>query len=107
MRQDAWVNEIGEGLTEVRVKVSQPAVEHTVLVLKPPNGFHPAAYPAQFFDTIEINSSFYRPPAALSVRGWVQRVAGNPRFKFTAKLFRGFTHAGNATREDEGAVKES
>jgi hypothetical protein len=32
MRQDAWVEEIGEGLTEVRVRVSQPAVEHTVLV---------------------------------------------------------------------------
>jgi len=27
MRQAAWVEEIGEGLTEVRVRVSQPAVE--------------------------------------------------------------------------------
>jgi len=32
MRQAAWVEEIGEGLTEVRVRVSQPAVEHPVLV---------------------------------------------------------------------------
>jgi hypothetical protein len=30
MRQDDWVEEIGEGLTEVRVRVSQPAVEHCV-----------------------------------------------------------------------------
>ena len=30
MRQDAWVGEIGEGLTELRVRVSQPAVEHLV-----------------------------------------------------------------------------
>ena len=32
LRQDEWVEEIGEGLTEVRVRVSQPAVEHKVLV---------------------------------------------------------------------------
>ena len=31
-RQDDWVEEIGEGLTEVRVRVSQPAVEHRVLM---------------------------------------------------------------------------
>jgi uncharacterized protein YecE (DUF72 family) len=72
----------------------------------PPKGFHPASYLAQFFDTIEINSSFYRPPAASSVRGWVQRVSANPRFKFTAKLFRAFTHERNANQEDESAVKE-
>jgi hypothetical protein len=32
MRQDDWVDEIGEGLTEVRVRVSQPMVEHRVLM---------------------------------------------------------------------------
>ena len=32
LRQDQWVEEIGEGLTEVRVRVSQPAVEHKVLI---------------------------------------------------------------------------
>jgi hypothetical protein len=32
LRQDEWVDQIGEGLTEVRVQVSQPAVEHKVLV---------------------------------------------------------------------------
>ena len=32
LRQDDWVEEIGEGLTEVRARVSQPAVEHRVLV---------------------------------------------------------------------------
>lgn len=30
MRQDEWVDAIGEGLTEVRVRVSQPAIEHCV-----------------------------------------------------------------------------
>jgi hypothetical protein len=32
LRQNEWVEEIGEGLTEVRVRISQPAVEHKVLV---------------------------------------------------------------------------
>jgi uncharacterized protein YecE (DUF72 family) len=80
--------------------------EGIVYPLNPPKGFHPATYLAQFFDAIEINSSFYRPPAASTVRGWVQRVSGNPRFKFTAKLFRAFTHERNATQEDESAVKD-
>ncbi len=73
---------------------------------KPPKGFDPAAYLAQFFDTIEINSSFYGPPAASTVRGWVERVSINPNFRFTAKLWRGFTHERNATQQDEAAVKE-
>ena len=30
MRGDAWVEEIGEGLTELKVRVRHPAVEHRV-----------------------------------------------------------------------------
>jgi hypothetical protein len=30
MRGDQWVEEIGEGLTELKVRVKQPAVEHRV-----------------------------------------------------------------------------
>ena len=33
-----------------------------------PRGFHEAAYLAQFFDTIEINTSFYSPPRAEVVK---------------------------------------
>jgi len=80
--------------------------EGMVYPLHPPKGFHPATYLAQFFDTIETNSSFCRPPAASSVRGWVQRVSANPRFKSTTKRFRGFTHERNPTRDDESAVKQ-
>ena len=67
----------------------------------PPKGFHGATYLAQSFDTIEVNSSFYSPPTASAVRSWVERVSANPRFRFTAKLWRGFTHERNATRQDE------
>jgi uncharacterized protein YecE (DUF72 family) len=39
-------------------------------------------------------------------QAWVKHVAGNPKFRFTAKLWRGFTHERNATGEDERAFKE-
>lgn len=54
--------------------------------------FDPLAYLARYFDTIEINSTFYRPPAERSAASWVRRVAGNPAFRFTAKLYQRFTH---------------
>ena len=68
-------------------------------------GFHEATYLAQFFDTIEINTSFYQPLNPEHARQWVERVAGNPRFVFTAKLWQRFTHDPSATAEDERAVR--
>src|SRR5262249_19839088 len=55
-------------------------------------GFHEATYLAEYFDTIEINSSFYGPMKAEQAKQWVERVAANPRFLFTAKLWQRFTH---------------
>jgi uncharacterized protein YecE (DUF72 family) len=54
--------------------------------------FDPLAYLARYFDTIEINSTFYRPPSERSAATWARRVAQNPRFRFTAKLYQRFTH---------------
>jgi uncharacterized protein YecE (DUF72 family) len=54
--------------------------------------FDPLAYLARYFDTIEINSTFYRPPAERSAASWARRVADNPAFRFTAKLYQRFTH---------------
>ncbi len=71
-----------------------------------PSRFHEAEFLAQFFDTIEINSSFYHPPTPKTVQSWLGRVAHNPRFKFTAKLWQRFTHERNPNREDEKVVKE-
>jgi uncharacterized protein YecE (DUF72 family) len=68
--------------------------------------FDQLAYMASFFDTIEINSSFYRPPAPSASRSWVRRVAHNPDFKFTAKLYQRFTHErGKADAADEKAYR--
>ncbi len=57
-----------------------------------PKGFHEATYLAQFFDTIEINTSFYSPLQPGHAHQWLERVAANPRFLFTAKLWQKFTH---------------
>ncbi|MBM4046376.1 MAG: DUF72 domain-containing protein [Planctomycetes bacterium] len=49
-------------------------------------------YYAQFFDAVEINSTFYRPPQPNYARKWLNDVKENPRFKFTLKLWQRFTH---------------
>jgi uncharacterized protein YecE (DUF72 family) len=71
-----------------------------------PRGFHQAAYLAQFFDTIEINTSFYSPPRAEVVKAWAAKIAFNPNFKFTAKLWKRFTHERNANLQDEKMFKQ-
>jgi uncharacterized protein YecE (DUF72 family) len=64
--------------------------------------FDQLAYLAKYFDVIEINSTFYRPPSEKTGRSWVRRVAHNDEFKFTAKLYQVFTHdRNNATAQDE------
>jgi len=70
-----------------------------------PRGFHEATYLAQFFDTIEINTSFYQPLNPEHAKQWIERVAANPQFVFTAKLWQRFTHDLNATAEEERAVR--
>jgi uncharacterized protein YecE (DUF72 family) len=68
-----------------------------------PRNFHEAAYLAQYFDVIEINTSFYRPLRPELARLWVRKIDFNPRFRFTAKLYRGFTHEG---RLEDGEVRQ-
>jgi uncharacterized protein YecE (DUF72 family) len=73
-------------------------------------GFHEATYLAEFFDTIEINTSFYQPLRPDHAAQWIDRVAANPRFVFTAKLWQRFTHDTRSTTsvsaaEDERAVR--
>ncbi len=69
-------------------------------------GFDPLAYLARYFDTIEINSSFYRPPTVNMTKSWVRRTEAYRDFKFTAKLYQRFTHErGQATDDDERAYK--
>ncbi|HKR06351.1 MAG TPA: DUF72 domain-containing protein [Bacteroidia bacterium] len=68
------------------------------LVLPIPKYLFPAPYRdvsrltyyATFFNSIEINSSFYKIPMAATVSKWVNSV--NENFKFTFKLWKGITH---------------
>lgn len=69
--------------------------------------FDTLALVAKYFDTAEINSSFYHPPAPETARSWLRRIEHNPNFVFTAKLHRTFTHErGKATIDDEKLFRE-
>jgi uncharacterized protein YecE (DUF72 family) len=66
---------------------------------------HPLEYLARFFDTTEINTSFYGPLKAEWAKLWCRKVAAvNPGFLFTAKLYRAFTHSPIAVMEPTSAA---
>ncbi|HEV2130420.1 MAG TPA: DUF72 domain-containing protein [Longimicrobiaceae bacterium] len=72
-----------------------------------PKGFDPLRYLADFFDTIEVNSTFYRPAREEVARSWARRVEERPDFLFTAKLWRRFTHERQEswTEDEVGKVR--
>ena len=72
-----------------------------------PRRFDPLAYLARYFHAVEINSTFYRPAAPRSASGWAKRVAHNPDFRFTAKLWQRFTHERDTawTRDDVAVAR--
>ncbi len=64
-------------------------------------------YYSQFFNTVEINSSFYRPPNPEYAYRWARQV--NRDFLFTVKLWQKFTHPQMyeaATGEDKAISTE-
>ncbi len=80
--------------------------EGVVYPQKPGKNFDPLEYLSRFFNTIEVNSSFYRPPTTSTTESWARRVEKSKDFTFTAKLHRVFTHErGKATKEDEKAFR--
>ena len=64
----------------------------TVYPKDPPRGFRGLKFLADYFNTVEINTSFYRPPNPRYCEKWLQDVAARPDFSFTAKLWERFTH---------------
>jgi uncharacterized protein YecE (DUF72 family) len=72
-----------------------------------PRGFDPLRYLAQYFDAVEINSTFYRIPEATTTRQWADRVREHPTFRFTAKLWQGFTHEGTASTPEAAAFRRA
>ena len=80
----------------------------TVYPAPKPRGFDPLSYLAEYFDTIEINSTFYRPAAATTADEWIRRVASRKDFRFTAELWSRVPHErGSAfTTADVDAVHD-
>lgn len=87
---------------------SYPDWEGRVYPRHKPAHFHALPFLARYFDTIEINSSFYAMPRADNAARWVALVADRPRFRFYAKLNRDFTHMPEPVvgeRDDEWMAK--
>ena len=66
--------------------------EGIVYPAKKEKGFDQLKFLSHIFNVIEINSSFYRPPAIQATQSWTKRVEGNPDFTFTCKLWKQYTH---------------
>ena len=66
----------------------------------PPGTKNELAWYSQFFNTVEVNSSFYRPPAPAMARRWAEVTPDG--FLFSVKLWQNFTHP----RMYEGATGE-
>ena len=56
----------------------------------PPGKVGELEYYSRFFKTVEVNSSFYRPPEPGTTDRWTRQVPDN--FKFAVKLWQKFTH---------------
>jgi uncharacterized protein YecE (DUF72 family) len=57
---------------------------------KKPKGFDELAFYARHFDTVEVNSSFYRVPSPSTTASWARRAPDG--FEFSLKLYQKFTH---------------
>ena len=80
-------------LARVRVGTSgwsYPDWEGVFYPLRKPRGFDELAYMGRYFNCVEVNSSFYRPPAARTTASWLRRTPQD--FEFTFKLYQRFTH---------------
>ena len=81
--------------------------KQTVYPEQPPARFDELTYISSYFDTIELNNTFYRPPGKNMSDNWVKKTSHNANFKFTAKLWQKFTHEKESfSSEDEKLFKE-
>jgi uncharacterized protein YecE (DUF72 family) len=72
---------------------------------KQPKGFRKLEFFSRYFDLVEVNATFYT--TALTARNafqWLEDVSGNKSFRFSVKLFKGFTHTMDARQSDVDAV---
>lgn len=76
--------------------------------LEGPRGTARVRYLASYLNLIEINSSFYGPPREYVAHRWAEAVEDLPDFRYSAKLWRRFTHERDTawTAADVAKVRE-
>ncbi len=62
---------------------------------------------SDYFNTVEVNASYYTYIAAKTVEGWIRKVEEKEDFLFSIKLHQDFTHKRNFTPEQIKAVKQN
>jgi uncharacterized protein YecE (DUF72 family) len=62
------------------------------------------AYYAQFFNTVEINSTFYRPPGELQVQSWAKKAKDLKGFEYSLKVPQLVTHKALVEGDAERAI---
>jgi uncharacterized protein YecE (DUF72 family) len=65
------------------------------------------AYYADHFHTVEINSTFYRPPNEFLVRSWVKKAESREGFEYSVKMPQLVTHESMVKLEMERAVEQA
>lgn len=62
------------------------------------------AYYAQFFNTVEINSTFYRPPGELQVQSWIKKARDLKGFEYSVKVPQLVTHKALVEGDSDKAI---
>ena len=62
------------------------------------------AYYAQYFPTVEIDSTFYRPPGERQVQSWIKKALGVEAFEYSLKMPQLVTHKALVEKDREKAV---
>jgi uncharacterized protein YecE (DUF72 family) len=62
---------------------------------------------SQYFNTVEVNASYYTYIAPKTVEGWIKKVEERDDFLFTIKLHQDFTHKRHFTSAQTEAVKQN
>lgn len=62
------------------------------------------SYYAKYFQTVEINSTFYHPPGELQVQSWINKARGRGGFEYSLKVPQLVTHKALVEGNGEKAV---
>ena len=77
-----------------------------VVYSKVPRNAHALEDVSRYFDAVEINTTFYQPIRPEIAQLWVRKVSANPKFIFTVKLGRRFTHERLLVAKEIGQFKD-